>query len=245
MKKLVPPSFPPSKHPSKKAIRSLIAFSLVLVAVLTIGLRPFYWITSRFHQAGSVVTSLLDDAGPETTLLLQERIAMLEGKVRDLEALLHLSDSPLSESEPARVIAKTITDQHARMLLDKGREDGVEVGMGVVVQDHVLVGRVERVEARRALVQLITDREFRVTSTLSTQQLVGVSEGARGALLRLNFIPQEAVVEVGMTVHTAGLEARMAGGLLLGVITGVEEEPNAPFQIATIEPIVDARLLTH
>ena len=65
-----------------------------------------------------------------------------------------------------------------------------------------------------------------------------------GNLLKLNFIPQETVIEIDNLVVTSGLEPRIPSGLLVGIINDVHPEPNAPFLEAVIEPLVDSRLHT-
>lgn len=143
---------------------------------------------------------------------------------------------------PARIIKRSVSPLNAIFILDRGVEDGVIEGSAVIVSDGHLIGKVLEVKAKSAVVQSVLDRDSKVVVSLfNNSRTLGLCEGSGGALLSLNFIPQDEIVAVNDLVVTSGLEETIPSGLIVGVVTGVARDQAAPFQTATIEPLVDAR----
>ncbi len=160
------------------------------------------------------------------------------------EALNYLKRSDLS-SVMATIIARSNTTQTSTFSIDRGEKDGLKIGDPVIVKDGVLIGKVILVTQKSSTVRTLSDPAVATAvSLLNQSQTIGVAEGMAGNLLKLNFIPQETVIEIDNLVVTSGLEPRIPSGLLVGIINDVHPEPNAPFLEAVIEPLVDSRLHT-
>jgi rod shape-determining protein MreC len=160
------------------------------------------------------------------------------------EVLGYIERSDLT-SIMATIIARSNTIQTSTFSIDRGEQDGIKVGDPVIVKDGVLIGKVISVTQKSSTVRTLSDPAVATAvSLLNQSQTIGVAEGMAGNLLKLNFIPQETVIEIDNLVVTSGLEPRIPSGLLVGIINDVRPEPNAPFLEAVIEPLVDSRLHT-
>ena len=70
------------------------------------------------------------------------------------------------ELAAARIIARSSSNWHKTVTIDKGRNQGIQMGMPVIRPDG-LVGRVESVTENTAQIRLITDREVAVGAIIS------------------------------------------------------------------------------
>jgi len=140
----------------------------------------------------------------------------------------------------ADIISRSVSTTEAAFVIDRGSDDGLYQGLAVIVADGHLIGKITSVSTKTSIVQPILGRGAKTAvSLLGVSRTLGISEGSGGSLLSLRFIPQDEVVAINNLVVTSGLEKTIPSGLVVGVITGVQKDPAAPFQTATIEPLVD------
>ncbi|MBE9508480.1 MAG: rod shape-determining protein MreC [Chloroflexi bacterium] len=127
--------------------------------------------------------------------------------------------------------------------INVGSQQGIKVGMPVVSRGAGLVGRIAQVAPRTAMVQLLTDADSAVAALLQTSRVTGLVEGQPDGTLRMEYIPQEEIVEVGDIVLTSGLGSELGGfvpkGLVVGQVTDVKQEDYELFQAAIVRPAVD------
>ncbi len=139
------------------------------------------------------------------------------------------------------MIARDIQPLGSTLIIDRGTNDGVEVGNAVIISNGILIGKVAEAEAESSMVRLLNDNQSKIAATVLTHdKSIGVIEGGYGISVRMNFIPQQEDVRVGDLVVTSGLEKGMPRGLLIGNVAAVEKEPYQPFQTAVLHP--EARL---
>ena len=245
---------------TRRSLTGFVTFFVVLVLVLQgTGLRPLFFIQHFFVSAGSVVGKTFTyirtyDAFQQELSVLRARVTelslvtiqtrSLEEENEELRSLIGFTREQQSFFEiiPAQVLMRSFDDQRAVFVVNRGTADGVEADSAVVVGDGVLIGIVETAHDHFSIVRLLTDHRSRVASKLFSSETVGVTEGAKGALLHFGFIPQHVEVKENDLVFTSGLEPRIPSDLMIGFVTVVTENDMQPFKDATIEPIVDARL---
>lgn len=148
---------------------------------------------------------------------LQERIRELEGTrveaerditmLRDILGELNIPYVGDVERVRARVVSGPVGNVDNVIEISKGSDDGLAVGMPVVVQSG-LVGRIDRVTASRARVALITDPEFNVGVRLTRSGDVGVArgQGPGRPLIVYQSIESDVIVQDNELVVTSGIE---------------------------------------
>jgi rod shape-determining protein MreC len=212
---------------------------------------------------------LLSDMTGGAIDLTEERqsYADLQRQVQDLESLVaemqveivrlreiesdyfRLSDlveytaqNPEQNLVTADVIARDTSSYLRRIIINRGTRDGIQVG-NPVISGQGLVGRVEEVVANAAWVRLAIDPDSAINARLQTAAAEGTVTGQLQGGLRMEFIPQQAVVEVGDMVVTSGLGGTFPANLVIGQVTSVRRPQAEPFQTAEVRPAVDfARL---
>ncbi|MBN1259135.1 MAG: rod shape-determining protein MreC [Anaerolineae bacterium] len=129
------------------------------------------------------------------------------------------------------------------LIINVGSRNGVAVGMPVVTSGAALVGRVARVSAHLAYVQLINDPQSQVAALLQDSRITGMVVGKEdGALILTEILPDETVGDNEIVI-TSGLGGLLPKGLILGQVESLTYEESALFQEALIRPALDFRKL--
>ncbi|MGI6412952.1 MAG: rod shape-determining protein MreC [Syntrophomonadaceae bacterium] len=144
------------------------------------------------------------------------------------------------ELTAARIIARSSSNWHKTITIDKGRNQGIEMGMPVIRPDG-LVGRVESVTENTAQIRLITDREVAVGAIIQeTRETNGIVEGAGNSeYVKMINIPYYSDIKKGYTVVTSGLASMFPKGIAIGDVTEVAREPNGLLLSAVVKPKVN------
>lgn len=234
----------------------LIALALggYLTPLSRVALAPFVaaqsWISDRYNAVQSLLTS------PRDVTVLTQRNTELEAEVANLQAQIIELQQQLTEYQilsalldfaraypeyqyvGANVIGRDPSPFVKYIQIDKGSDDGLRRGMPVVTQQG-LVGRVEKITASAALVQLITDPGTVINVRLEPERAEAVLTGSITGDVGLDFIPQDAAVDPGDLVLTSGLGGNYPPNILIGQITSVRSQDYDLFQSASLQPVVD------
>ncbi|PIX61848.1 rod shape-determining protein MreC [Candidatus Uhrbacteria bacterium CG_4_9_14_0_8_um_filter_41_16] len=163
----------------------------------------------------------------------------LEQNLTELQSLISYQESIEYTTLPARIISRSISGNQA-VLIDKGKNAGVRLGLAVVIENGNIIGTVTEVYNNSAVVLLIHDSESKVPGAiLGSTKTIGLIEGQDGYLLAMNYIPQSEKLFLGDVVATSGLDGSVPSGLIIGLVSSIIADESAPFQQALIEPIYD------
>ncbi len=178
-----------------------------------------------------------------------EELRELQGEYQLLTALFdYATESPTNERVLATVIGRDPSPLFQSIIIDKGTDDGVQVGMPVD-SERGLVGQVFRTTRDSAMVMLIVDRSSGIPSRLSASRATGLVHGnGRGNALQMDWIPLETNVEIGDMVLTSGLVGqfnqgllvgRFPKGLVIGRVTNISRNEAEILQTARVQSAVD------
>lgn len=115
--------------------------------------------------------------------------------------------------------------------------DGIEIG-NVVLSEGFLVGCVSNISGNFVTIQLITDSNSSIPTTIQNKNISGIATGEIGNGLNLEQVPQNDNVVVGDSVITSGLGGSVPKGLILGTVTNVSKSSNSIFQDITLSPMI-------
>ena len=187
----------------------------------------------------------------------EERLVALEEAAREneeLRELLGIREQLEFELLPVQIIARDPGNFTSEIGIDAGTDDGVTTGMVVVGGAEgapAVVGTVVDAAADHARIQLIVDTRSSIIALDQETRALGVVEGRLGGQLLFSEVPVTEELGVGDTVVSAGLQvsdvaaSRFPGGLLIGRIIAVEDDPNALTQTAFVRPAADFTRLRH
>jgi rod shape-determining protein MreC len=171
---------------------------------------------------------------------LREHAAELE-RVRTQLALPPRADY---RSLAANVIARNPSTWFRRLTIDRGTLDGVRLNMPVTTAGGV-VGRVISVGPNYAMLQVITDKQAGVGAMLQNSRAMGEVRGLDNADCELKNVSTAVSVQEGESVVTTGLDRIYPKGLLIGTVSRIDQDPNAPFNKIVIKPTAPVDRLEH
>lgn len=168
---------------------------------------------------------------------LSAAIADLREQKKENEILrnqLELAPRQKFRLESAFIIGQDPRGSGSWLVADKGRSDGIDSGMPVIVSDGILVGRVSEVYDKSARIVLLTDSSSSVNVMDLETEARGILSGEYNLGLVMELVGQTEVLNKGDDVITSGLGGSIPKGLLIGKIQQVESTQDKLFQKALI-----------
>ena len=129
----------------------------------------------------------------------------------------------------ARVIARSPGRIPNTVLLDVGASNGIEEKMSVVTAEG-LVGRVLEVHPFTSVVQLLLDRNCRVSAIVQRESRTQGIVTCENGVFYLNNVPIRGEVEAGDRVVSSGLGEVFPKGILVGLVEKVGDEEQGLFR---------------
>lgn len=188
----------------------------------------------------------------------------LRDKLRGLELRLHESaalaeenarltrEMRLSRSLPwagswARVVNKTPSDWYGSFYINKGSEEGIAVNDAVLGMQEgraALAGRVFEVYPKFSKVLLLTNAAASAVCAIAPAGFEALVEGKGTWLLKMNYVPEEAVLAEGAELVTAPGGLLFPAGIPVGKVTRVSpRESFMNFITADVSPHVNVNTL--
>jgi rod shape-determining protein MreC len=145
---------------------------------------------------------------------------------------------------PAQVSGISVNKQYNRIILDKGRWDGLEPDMAVIAPEGV-VGMITDVSEHFSLVMPVINRQFSLSVKIAKNHYFGALawEGLSQTQASLNEIPNHVNVQTGDTIITSGFSLIFPEGIPVGEVVQVNEAEGNFHQIR-LNLFVDFRRLT-
>jgi len=182
---------------------------------------------------------------------LEEVLARIQGELIELreiasdydrltELLEYTSSFQSREFVTADVIGQGQFGLVQSSIINKGTRDGLAVGMPVVTELG-LVGRIFKVAANTAQIQLVTDQNSNISGRLQRSRAEGTvtGRGLETGNLRMQFIPLDTEIENGDLVITSGLGGNFPPDITIGQVTSVTNLEFALSQTAQVTSFID------
>lgn len=233
-------------QPVKNAVTGV--FTPMQKGINTVG----KWITDKVELLSSIKdlqqeNKELKEQLAETTY--QNRILQQEGYELDTLRDLYELDKryPSYPKVAATIISKDTNNWYNRFIIDKGSDDGLEVGMNVLAGNG-LVGIVTEVAHNNATVRSIIDDASNVSGMfLKTNDQCNVKgnlELIDNGLIEVQGIDKDAKVEEGYEIVTSTISPKYLPGILIGYVSDVTLDSNNMTKSGYLTPAVDFTNLT-
>jgi len=140
----------------------------------------------------------------------------------------------------AHVISRSVVANRAVIMIDRGAKNGLEIGMAVIVEEGVYLGKITRIQEHTATVTLTADLESKVAiSKAGEHKLIGLVEGQGNGTALATLIPQQEVIQVNDILVTSGTEDKVPADLIVGIVNRIIGEPTDPFKNAALQSVLD------
>jgi rod shape-determining protein MreC len=152
-------------------------------------------------------------------------------RVNDMRARFH------GGAVPAEVLYTGRDPYDYKVILDKGRQQGVNAGSLVVDADGA-IGQVTRAHDLVAEVTLITDKAQAIPVQVVRNGLRAVAFGAGASgMVELRFLPANADVRNGDELVTSGIDGSYPSGVAVGKVVRVERDTAQAFARVVCQPL--------
>lgn len=167
------------------------------------------------------------------------RVQELERENQQLTAQAHFAQQfPQLQLLPARVIYRDPQSRDKYFVINRGSDDGVQIGMAAVSPDF-LVGLVTEVEPKTAKVTLIIDQSMHIGVQLQAEpRSPGILDGEwqMGGRLTMKYVDRTVDVKPNTRIITSGLTQRVPKGLLVGYTVSSKKDNQTDSQTIDVWP---------
>ena len=227
--------------------------SVLFSGVVSTVIMPFQFVASWVSNEVQFATETIADISA-----VHEQNEMLRKEVEKLRIQAVAANEYQSENERlrtlldykqaahqfdlmgARVIGREATTWSSIIVVDRGAKDGIEENM-VVVTEKGLVGHIVEVGPVSSKVQLITDPRSSVGTLVqrAESRVSGLVEGDADNPL----MPKTSDVVEGDVIVTSGFGGAYPKGIVVGLVSSIENDTGGLLKICQLEPAVDFRTL--
>jgi rod shape-determining protein MreC len=137
----------------------------------------------------------------------------------------------------ASVIGRDISYPGSGYVLNKGLRDTISINM-VVVAPKGLVGRIVRVGETSSIVQMLNDKDLRVSCRIQRNRFAAILSYDLNNTFLLNYVPNSIDVRVGDVIVTSGLSPIYPKGIRIGTVKSVVNQSRELFKNIEIQPAV-------
>jgi len=124
------------------------------------------------------------------------------------------------------------------IVIDRGKQDGVEEGDGIITGSCV-IGRVIKAMDGTSQVQLLTDAKSSISVKTERANVKGILTGKGQNLCEMTYVPKEEDVKVGDNVITSPLGTSFPEGIPVGKVTKVNKDSQGLSMSIDVRPYSD------
>lgn len=135
--------------------------------------------------------------------------------------------------EPCTVLAMDPQGLTNTIVLSCGEDSGIKVGEAIMAQGY-LVGKLVLVGKETSTAQLITNPEPSIDARVSKTGVEGLVTGSYGSGIKIDRVPQNASLNKGDIIVTAGISSLIPKNLLIGEVGEMLSKPNDLFKRASV-----------
>jgi rod shape-determining protein MreC len=170
----------------------------------------------------------------------RRKIQVLREENERLRDVLELKKEKWPRAIVAHVAGRDPQRWFQEIVLDKGKDDGLEIDGPVLAEfggRESLIGRIVETSAHVSKVMLVQDSLSAVAATVAGDLGEdGVVEGTNAHELVLKFLDRASQVKIGDLVTTSGLGKAFPPGVAIGWVEDIEPDPRQLFLQAKLRP---------
>jgi rod shape-determining protein MreC len=163
---------------------------------------------------------------------------------RRLRSLIGVQTEMEYETVIAEIVAKSPQDYYKTLIVNRGKNSGIEKWMPVVAyqkETRCVVGKVIDVQQFSARIQPIIDQSSYIGVMLMESRYSGLLQGQSPISdnCLMQYVDRRSEINYGDLVITSGMGGVFPKGIIVGEIVSVSKKRYGVFQEAIVKPIVD------
>jgi rod shape-determining protein MreC len=193
------------------------------------------------HYFGLVTTAQENDRLRDELRQVMEQnnrlheTAIVNTRLRDL---LEFRKSVTQRSVAAEVIGKDPSPWFKTIVIDKGLQEGVQMGLPVVMPEGI-VGLVTNAANHYATVLLLIDQNSAIDALEQNSRARGIIKGEPAGRCFFKYVLRKYDIKIGDVVLSSGLDGVFPKGFRIGYVSEVVKPNAGIFQEVTVTPFID------
>lgn len=171
----------------------------------------------------------------ESLQLDNQRLAELDKENKRLKSILHLMEQHPNTMMAARVTGEDLKNWFKCIIIDKGRDHGVNEKMPVVTPKGV-VGQAVEVNKWHSKVMIINDTNSSVDVYVDGKNSRGILEGTGQTTLKLKYVLKNDEIAIGDKLITSGKDFIYPKGIPAGIIITINRNKAGIFADIDVMP---------
>ena len=214
---------------------SIINLKTTLNSKVSIILNPISWYRNIF-------------ALKEQNAMLKETIAKLNIENKRLSAydiendklkkMLDYKNKSEFKLEVANVLNHNLSPNLNSFILDIGSNNNININLPVMDMRGI-IGKTYIVDSDKTVIQLITDKNYRVSVRIGKNRNLGVFIPNYSRIGVIEGIPKSQEVMIGEIVLTSGISDIYPGNIPIAEVISTHIDPNELFQNITVRILAD------
>ena len=200
--------------------------------------RDIYYFISKPFWPGDFQREILIDSNKKEFNI---KIDQLEYDNLRLRKLLSLQRTSEGDSISASVISRNTGSWWKKVILNKGKRSGIEVG-DAVVGPGGLLGIVEDISTFTASTRLLTSTESKVGAWVQRSNIHGILSGVGNDGPKLMFYEKDIDIKAGDYVLSSPASTLLPPNLPIGIIESVDKT-SKPVTTATVQLTADPQAI--
>ncbi|MEW6617172.1 MAG: rod shape-determining protein MreC [Patescibacteria group bacterium] len=193
-------------------------FFLFIVCILIVLIVTHRDIATFLHDGGAFVGSLFSKQHTIQDLLLENE--SLRQHITSLTVIREKKER--YHYKIARVYSQYPFNDAASIIIDIGSDEGIKVGMPVMVKEGILLGKIKNVKRTQSEVETIFSPEWKISVNIGKEMIKAVLSG--GPTPRVDLIPIDENVSFGDQVTNSVSDFPM--GAFLGTVSEISKNTN-------------------
>lgn len=220
---------------SSGSVSEIGGFRTLIVGTLGSLQNAFSWIPNPGSMKSE--NKALRELNAElSTEVIRMREASLENE--RLRNMLRVRDNDEYELIAAEVVGKSVIELRNYLTINKGKNQGVQRGMAART-DAGLVGLVIAANTNYSMIEMLTNRNVRVSAKIQESGYDGILSWAGGTDFFLERIPKRHKVSRGEMLITSNLSNRFPPNIPIGRVADVQDDKTTLFLSIRIRPFVN------
>jgi rod shape-determining protein MreC len=163
---------------------------------------------------------------------------------RRLRSLIGIQADMEFDTVIAEIVAKSPQDYYKTLVVNRGKQSGIDKFMPVVAyqnETRCVVGKVIDVQQFSARIQPLIDQSSYIGVMLMESRYSGLLQGQSPVSdnCLMQYVDRRAEVNYGDLVVTSGMGGVFPKGIIVGEIVSVSKKRYGVFQQAVVKPVVD------
>jgi len=176
-------------------------------------------------------------------LELESEISLFKETEEENKALrqaLKFPEKELPIYDIAEVVGKEIQGEDDWILINKGKNNGVDINSPIVSEELALVGKVIQVDDNFSKVMLISHSQSTVAIKIENRKMEGLLQKEKGSnLIFIDFVPKEENIQLKERIVTSGMDKIYLPGIYIGTVEKIDASQNQLFQKIIVQPAVN------